>query len=105
MHRSRDCAVYVSQSLGGQLEFYDVGARKSFATVEHMQVVEVLTSRGPFYVACFFLQATGLSWDPSGRMVATYKTQPLGGEVATRETVENGYMLWTFQVCHIFYFL
>jgi hypothetical protein len=30
-------------------------------------------------------------------MVASIKVQPLRGEITTRDTVENGYVLWSFQ--------
>ena len=66
------------QNLSGTLEFYDIEQRKTYATAEHERCSEVL-------------------WDPSGRMVATTKVQPLRGDVTTRDTVENGFVLWTFQ--------
>ena len=53
----------------GQLEFYDVEHRKSFATAEHSQL-------------------SSIDWDPSGRIVASSKVQPVTREPTTRETVQ-----------------
>ena len=53
----------------GALEFYDVEHRKSFGTAEHAQL-------------------SGVEWDPSGRIVATTKVQPVNREPTTRETVQ-----------------
>ena len=53
----------------GSLEFFDVANRRSFGTGEHMQL-------------------SGVDWDPSGRIVATSKVQPLTREPSTRETVQ-----------------
>lgn len=66
------------QNLSGSLEFYDIEQKKSYAAAEHDRCSDVI-------------------WDPSGRFVATTKVQPLRGEITTRDTVENGYVLWTFQ--------
>lgn len=71
------------QSHGGALEFVDVANKKSLASGSH----DV---------------GNGLVWDPSGRMVATTKTQPIGGAQLTRDTVGNGYVLWTFQGNRVF---
>ncbi len=62
----RDCV----QNLGGVLEFYDVKEARSLITTEH-------------------LQATLVSFDPSGRFVVTAKTQPLveAHHVITRDMV------------------
>lgn len=73
----------LSPSSAGALEFLDVGGRKTFATAEHAQL-------------------TDLAWDPSGRLLATWKTQPLHREPTTRETVQNGFQLWTFQGARLF---
>lgn len=67
----------------GYLEFFDVERRKSLGTTSH----DV---------------ATNLLWDPSGRLVATIKTQPLSGNISTRDTVGNGYTLWTFQGTRVY---
>jgi translation initiation factor 3 subunit B len=67
----------------GRLEFFDVSTRRTMNVVSH----DV---------------ANGLVWDPSGRMVATIKTQHVGGAHLTRDTVANGYILWTFQGVKIF---
>jgi translation initiation factor 3 subunit B len=58
---------------------------KSFGTAEHP---------GGF---------SGIKWDPSGRIVATFKTQkyPGQGEITIRDTVDNGYILWSFQGARI----
>jgi translation initiation factor 3 subunit B len=66
------------QSHGGSMEFYDVERRKQLNTVTHDVASEI-------------------AWDPSGRMVASFKTQPIGGANLVRDTVGNGYMLWSFQ--------
>lgn len=67
----------------GRLEFFDVSTRRTMNVVSH----DV---------------ANGLIWDPSGRMVATIKTQHVGGAHLTRDTVANGYILWTFQGVKIY---
>ena len=41
--------------------------------------------------------ANAIEWDPSGRMVASIKTRPLHGLMESRDSVGNGYQLWTFQ--------
>ena len=41
--------------------------------------------------------ANAVAWDPSGRMVATIKTRPMGKMQHAREAQSNGYMLWSFQ--------
>lgn len=61
----------------GRYEFYDVERRKSLGTAEHPN-------------------ATGHSWDPSGRCLASYKTSGLKGGL-TRDEVDNGYRLYSFQ--------
>jgi Eukaryotic translation initiation factor eIF2A len=70
------------QSLEGDMTFYDVKRRVEHRRAEHVQ-------------------ATGATWDPSGRYCVTYKTQPfaedLKEDLATRHRTENGYILWTFQ--------
>jgi translation initiation factor 3 subunit B len=73
----------LSPSNQGALEFYDVTARKSHGTAEHAQ-------------------CTDAAWDPSGRLLATWKSQPMHREPTTRETVQNGYQLWTFQGTRLF---
>jgi len=65
-------------SMQGALEFYDVERRKTMATASHES-------------------ANAVAWDPSGRIVVTYKVQPVGGATLTRQTVGNGYTMWTFQ--------
>eukprot|EP01138_Halocafeteria_seosinensis_P006217 gb/GECG01006358.1/.p1 GENE.gb/GECG01006358.1/~~gb/GECG01006358.1/.p1 ORF type:complete len:741 (+),score=92.89 gb/GECG01006358.1/:1-2223(+) len=65
------------ENIGGELEFFDVDALVTYGTGEHMQCNRV-------------------KWDPSGRLVATVKKQPMVGEVRTRDTVENGFQLWNF---------
>ena len=68
----------LGSSLGGQLEFFDVDSLTTYGTGEHMQCDRV-------------------KWDPSGRLVATVKQQPMSPEVVkTRDTVENGYQIWNF---------
>ena len=84
--RGENLLLLGSANLGGLLEFYNVEQRRSFGSAEHPQ-------------------ASGAVWDPSGRLVATLKAQPLprpGMDVAIRETVENGYSLWTFQGARVF---
>ena len=71
------------QSNQGRLEFFDVPNQRSMSVVSH----DV---------------ANGLVWDPSGRVVATTKTQDVAGAHMTRDTVANGYILWTFQGVKIF---
>ena len=71
------------QSNQGRLEFFDVQNQKSLNVVSH----DV---------------ANGISWDPSGRMVATTKTQLVTGAQLVRDTVANGYILWTFQGAKVF---
>jgi translation initiation factor 3 subunit B len=61
-----------------QLEFWDIDEEMSTAEEEHFM-------------------CNGVFWDPSGRMVATVVTQPMTGPVPVRNTLENGYNLWTFQ--------
>lgn len=73
----------LSPANAGAMEFYDVSAKKSLATAEHAQ-------------------ATDVAWDPSGRMLASWKVQPLGREATTRETVQNGFQLWSFQGSRLF---
>jgi hypothetical protein len=60
------------QNLGGIIEFYDVKERRTLAATEHMQ-------------------ATVVSYDPSGRFVITAKTQPMvpSNMVAARDTVRG----------------
>ena len=62
-------AAMANSNNHGQLEFYDCEHKKSFASAEHSQL-------------------SGLDWDPSGRMLATYKVQPVNREPTTRETVQ-----------------
>jgi translation initiation factor 3 subunit B len=71
------------QSNQGRLEFFDVPNQRTMNVVSH----DV---------------ANGLVWDPSGRVVATTKTQDVSGPRLTRDTVANGYILWTFQGVKIF---
>ena len=71
------------QSNQGRLEFFDVTNQRTLNVVSH----DV---------------ANGLVWDPSGRVVATTKTQDVTGPRLTRDTVANGYILWTFQGVKIF---
>jgi len=66
-------------SLGGLLSFYDAEARRSLAEVTHES-------------------ASAVAWDPSGRILASYKTRPLSSHgMHAREAVGNGFVLWTFQ--------
>lgn len=73
--------VIVMASLGdsssGSLEFFDVDQCETLAVREHYR-------------------ATDVSWDPSGRMMATSVTQPLTGSFYKFQ-MDNGYMLWSFQ--------
>ena len=71
------------QTHSGYLEFYDVERKKSLGTTSH----DV---------------ANGIVWDPAGRLVATTKTQPITGPSSTRDTVGNGYTLWTFQGTRVY---
>ncbi len=68
----------LGMSLGGHLAFYDAKEHKMLAEAAHEA-------------------ANGVAWDPSGRMVATVKTRPMGKMQHAREAQSNGYMLWTFQ--------
>jgi translation initiation factor 3 subunit B len=68
----------LGMSMGGLLNFYDAEARRSLAEVTHEA-------------------ASAVAWDPSGRMVTSYKTRPLGGPMHARDAVSNGYILWSFQ--------
>jgi hypothetical protein len=69
---------YLLFQLFQQLEFWDIDEELSTAEEEHFM-------------------CNGVYWDPSGRMVATVVTQPMTGPVPVRNTLENGYNLWTFQ--------
>ena len=62
----------------GWLMFYDVNLKRELAQHVHEN-------------------ACGIEWDPSGRLVASYKTRPLSGALHSRDSVSNGYTLWTFQ--------
>ena len=62
----------------GRCVFYDVERRKVVADVTHDD-------------------ANGLAWDPSGRQVATFKARNIEKVFHSRDTVTNGYCLWTFQ--------
>jgi translation initiation factor 3 subunit B len=73
----------VSSSSAGTMEFFDVEHKRSFAVAEHSQCTEV-------------------AWDPSGRLLASWKAQPLTREPSTRETVQNGFILWSFQGAKVF---
>jgi len=67
----------LGKALNGQLEFYDVDERATLAERSHYR-------------------CNCVSWDPSGRTVATAVTQPIeGGHYLF--SVDNGYMFWTFQ--------
>jgi translation initiation factor 3 subunit B len=72
--------VIIMASLGdsasGTLEFYDV-ATKNNVVKEHYR-------------------ANQLSWDPSGRSVASVVSQPIGGG-SFKFAMDNGYILWSFQ--------
>lgn len=69
----------MEQNLNGdRLEFYDVDERKSLSVQEHYLCTHVM-------------------WDPSGRIVTTAVAQSLYGDSPMRYTMQNGYMLWTFQ--------
>jgi uncharacterized protein with WD repeat len=68
-------------NIAGHYEFFDVERKRSLGVYEHPH-------------------ATGLAWDPAGRTVATYKT--CNPDSATRDTVGNGYNLFTFQGTKIF---
>jgi len=69
----------LGMSLGGLLSFYDAEARRSLAEVTHES-------------------ASAVAWDPSGRILASYKTRPLSPHgMHAREAVGNGFVLWTFQ--------
>lgn len=68
----------LGMALGGHLCFYDAKEHKVLAEAAHEA-------------------ANGVAWDPSGRMVATTKTRPMGKMQHAREAVSNGYTLWTFQ--------
>jgi len=65
-------------SMNGQFEFYDVEAKQTISQVEHYMCTEV-------------------HWDPSGRMLATVVSQRMFGAVSVRESLENGFKLWSFQ--------
>ena len=79
----------LSPTTAGKMEFIEVGAKepgkRSLAITEHANCTDV-------------------AWDPSGRTLASWKTQPLPcmREPATRETVQNGFTLWSFQGAKIF---
>jgi len=75
--RGEFCVLAGMKELGGRYEFFDVERKKSFGTAEHPN-------------------ATGLTWDPSGRAVCSYKASKLTSSL-TREIVDNGYQLFTFQ--------
>jgi len=63
-------------ALSGYLEWYDVSAKETCASVQHFMCTDV-------------------EWDPSGRYVLTAVTQPLRQETFYRYNSENGYKLWT----------
>ena len=67
----------VGAALSGRYEFFDVERRKSYATAEHAN-------------------ASGAAWDPSGRAVASFKAAKPDAHL-TRELIDNGYQLYTFQ--------
>jgi len=63
----------------GRFIFFDAERKKALAEVVHND-------------------ANGLSWDPSGRMLATFKSRRIENPPEhPRDTVTNGYVLWTFQ--------
>lgn len=62
----------------GSLEFLDVNTRETYAKQDHMQCSDVV-------------------WDPSGRMVVSFKAQPVTKHEETKLMVENGYKAWTWQ--------
>jgi len=63
-------------ALSGFLEWYDVTAKETCASLQHFMCTDV-------------------EWDPSGRYVITAVTQPLRQETFYRYNSENGYKLWT----------
>jgi len=65
-------------SMNGTLDFYDVDLKQSLNTVEHYMVNDV-------------------KWDPSGRIVASIVAQRMFGQVSVRESLENGFKLWSSQ--------
>ena len=67
----------LGETASGTLEFYDVDAKETCATREHYR-------------------ATDVSWDPSGRTLATCVVQPIQGAYFKFQ-MDNGYMLWSFQ--------
>jgi translation initiation factor 3 subunit B len=62
----------------GSMDFYDVEAKQTTATVEQHYFSEV-------------------SWDPSGRMLAGIVAQPMFGEVSTRAMQHNGFKIYSLQ--------
>jgi translation initiation factor 3 subunit B len=65
-------------SSSGWLQFFDADRKRVLAEVAHDG-------------------ASGMAWDPSGRLLATFKTRAIEGLHHVRESVTNGYKLWTFQ--------
>lgn len=70
--------IFAGSAISGEIEFWDVDEEVMTAAEEHFMCNEI-------------------SWDPSGRMVATIVTQPMFGSVAMKYQLENGYNLWSFQ--------
>lgn len=68
----------LGQPFNGTLEFWDVTKRTSLAVTQ-----------------CEFNPSL-VTWDPAGRMVATVVSQNMLGPNSTRETLGNGYTLWSF---------
>lgn len=66
----------LGESAAGTLEFYDT-VNKTLAIKEHYRATEV-------------------SWDPSGRCVATSVVQPIGGG-HFKFAMDNGYIIWNSQ--------
>ena len=65
-------------SSSGWLQFFDADRKRVLAETAHDG-------------------ASGMAWDPSGRLLATFKTRAIEGLQHVRESVTNGYKLWTFQ--------
>ncbi|CAE7318250.1 eif3b [Symbiodinium sp. KB8] len=74
----KTCVLAGLGDMGGELEFYDVEHQESYATATHMQCSDI-------------------KWDPSGRVVASIKAQPMTDHGSMKLTVNNGYRLWSCQ--------